>query len=55
MQVAIGFRLVEHFDKSFSEQYLIVVFVVRDFKDDFFDLYAIVVHRARWEVYQGND
>ena len=29
-----------------------VVLVVRDFKDEFIDLYEIVVHGGRWRVYQ---
>ncbi|MGB7901801.1 MAG: hypothetical protein WCG09_05135 [Halobacteriota archaeon] len=55
LQVLIGFPTSRALpQKFFGSNIDIVVFVVRDFKDEFIDLYAIVVHRARWEVYQGN-
>ena len=40
--------------KFFGSHVGIVVFVVCDFKDEFIDLDAIVVHGIRWRVYPGN-
>jgi len=48
VSVPTGRALPQEF---FGSNIGIVVFVVRDFKDEFIDLYEIVVHGGRWWVY----
>ena len=55
LQVLISFPTGRALPKKFFGGHIgIVVFVVRDFKYEFIDLYAIVVHNARWGMYMGN-
>ena len=54
-QILIGLPTGRALPKKFFGRHVgIVVFVVGDFEYELINLYAIVVHEARWGAYLGN-